>query len=249
MFANAHVFVAQQILSSKIDSLAIIGSFLPDVALMKLISWDDLHKEETLQEFTSFLRKTNPDYLPLSAGISCHIVLDNLSHSYYKNAVGYAYQYATPEFMNLVSQATLSDDPKITKIKTHSFIETAVDMLLLQQYPELRETMRNAVTKTNIKEISKLISGFFTLDKQQCHKAITDYFTLMTVYDLNKMGDYIALWNALNKLLFDKGINEVKTEEAITIAINLVKDSYQEYLNTAIEKGKTLAGNDLQSFP
>ena len=79
-----------------------------------------------------------------------------------------------------------------------------------------------------------LISSFFKLDIKKTKVALENYFLLSTKYDTRKINDCVELCNELNLLLFNKTVLMDKTKKLISYSRDLVKDSYQEFLDALI---------------
>ena len=64
MFHNTHVYLATRLYKSY-DNLLMLGAFLPDIAITKIIQWEGgLHGKKATLMFKKFTQK-NPKYVTL----------------------------------------------------------------------------------------------------------------------------------------------------------------------------------------
>ena len=236
MFFHAHLYFTQKIFNSKIDDLLVIGSILPDIAVTKIVDWNELHKSERVERFEEFVKENNQKYLPLIKGIKSHIVLDNFTHKSYKNGTGYAFQ-KSPPLINLASECC-GIDKKSAKKAAHNFIEIAVDILLLKDDPDLVDILKKSIKSCNKSELSKLLSSFFKKDKDAVFLALSDYFEVILRYNLSNIDGWVSLWADINNLLYSKKIDKCLTSKTIIKATHLVKNSYLEFLEDSITVAK-----------
>lgn len=236
MYTNTHVYFVQEKLKALPSNLLTVGSFLPDIALTRIIGWEDLHNKETISKFQTTIQKTKPKFRDLGAGINYHFLLDEVTHKGYKNGTGYAYQCITPELVKLVSQAFYINDECTAKTVAHNIIEIAVDSFVVKENPELLKHIKDAVQSVDINQIGELLSSFFNIKDQKTTSTLTSFFSLMTKYDTRSVDDCIGLCKEVNKLLFNKSLNDNKAKRSLLLARELVKDSYHEFLNFSIPR-------------
>ena len=178
MFYNAHAYVASKLHKLE-DSLLLIGSILPDIAITKIIDWDNgLHGKENAKNFIKFIQEEKPNYLFLGKGVYTHCILDDVSHLKYRGGVGYAYQN-NEEISELVGQY-YNEDKETAKRKAHNYIESCVDILLLKDHPEMQSLVEQALERTDLNELSVLLSSYFKIDEEKFKQAISQYFNLIT---------------------------------------------------------------------
>ena len=56
MFFHTHVYYSKKV-DKSLDPLKVVGSFLPDLALTGVITWDDLHKKKNILDFLIMLER------------------------------------------------------------------------------------------------------------------------------------------------------------------------------------------------
>ncbi len=235
MFYNAHAYVASKLHKSE-DNLLLIGSILPDIAIMKIIDWDNgLHGKENTRNFIKFIQEENPNYLFLGKGVYTHCILDDVSHLKYHSGVGYAYQN-NEELSELVGEY-YNEDKEMAKRKAHNYIESGVDILLLKENPEIQGLVEQAFEKVDLDELSVLLSLYFKIDKEKFKQTISQYFNLITKNDLRNKDNWIFFWEDLNKIMGLKKIEETKIKTLLDKSIDLTKDTYKDFLHYSITEG------------
>jgi hypothetical protein len=233
MYSHTHVFFLNKIEINP-SPLAVIGSFIADVALMGIIGWDDLHKKDILEMFQNFINETRPELRDLGKGIMCHFMVDEISHNRYKNDIGYAYKNITPELIKLASQSFQIEDDKVARGIAHNAIELAVNSFMLEKNPKIINEIKDAISAVDKEAIANILSLFLKLNKEKTTSALNNYLLLVAKYDTRNAKDYVELCNDTNILIFNKTVNKDKTKQLMLYSKDLVKDSYQEFLNSSI---------------
>jgi hypothetical protein len=235
MFYNVHAYLAEKFFNSK-DSLLIIGSFLPDIAITKIFEWDKgLHGKENANQFIKFLQKEEPQFDFLGKGVLAHCIVDDYSHLEYAGGTGFAYQN-NKKLAALIKRYYKVDDTLALK-KAHNFIEIGVDISLLNDYPQIYSEVNEALENTNKLKISQVLGKYFNMDSQKIHTATKIYFELITKNDLTIKESWILLWKDLSKMM---KLNDIKDEEIqllIDEGVNIVKNTYKDYLNFCVTDG------------
>jgi hypothetical protein len=232
MYVHTHVFFLNK-KEIKSSPLAIVGSFIPDIALMGIIGWDDLHKKDIIEKFQVFINETQPELGDLGKGTMCHFMVDEITHKHYKDDIGYAYKIITPALIKLTSQSFQIKDDKAAKGIAHNAIELAVNSFMLENNPEIIGEVKDAIGAVDNEIIANILSLFFKLNKEKVTSALKNYFSLVTKYDTRNAKDYVELCNDTNMLIFNKTVNKDKTRKLMLYSRDLVKDSYQEFLDTS----------------
>lgn len=233
MFYNTHVFFASKLYSSD-NPLILIGSILPDVAITKIVGWDsDLHHIEN-SDFLKFLKNNYPLLTKFYKGIFSHCILDNFAHNSYKKNIGYAYQ--NNEKISQVISKYYEVDKEVAKRTAHNYLESAVDMLLLQEYPQLKLKIKNAIEEVDINLISDLLSLYFVKNKLKFRQALIEYFKLIAKSNLESLRGLILFWGDLEKMLFLKKIGIVRKKELLKLSINQVVPTYKDFMYYSFKK-------------
>ena len=235
MFYYAHAFVASKLYGSN-SKWFLMGSILPDIAITKIIGWDNgLHGRGNSEKFRKFVEKASPSLVELCKGIITHSILDDFTHKHYNGNVGYAYQN-NKELSKIVAKYYELDSEVAEQI-AHNYIESAVDFLLLQKYPKVEIKVKNVIKTVDINLIADLLGAYFVIDKTKFRISLLEYFKLMSKYDLKLLGDWVLFWEDLEFSLSLKKIDRSKKRELLSLSINLVTDTYEDFINFSIRRG------------
>ena len=235
MFHYTHSYIAARLYKSQSD-LLLVGSIIPDLAVMGIIKWQGgLHGGEAVKNFSQFIQG-HPDYLDLYRGVLAHNILDDFTHIDYKGEIGYAFQN-NQELADLIGKYYELNDDKWSIGKAHNFIESAVDILLLNEDPTAQDKLKKAIKTVNRKKLSELFSDYFNIDKSEFLESISQFFDLFTKYDFTKEENWVLFWEDLEKLMSLKDIGSQKRKELLDKSISIVKNTYKDFLNYSLAEG------------
>ncbi len=237
MFFHAHVYYSKRV-DPSLDSLKVIGSILPDLALTSLITWDDLHKRKGILDFSSYIKASNPSFASLLMGINYHNTLDYFTHLSYKNKIGYAYSSITPQLTSLVTRA-LNVDEKRAFISSHNCIESAVDYFLLKENPSLARLIKDSFRETDIELLAKTMAKYFKKPENEMLNGINKLFSFATDYDFTNIDDWTRLLIDLNKYFLKVDVDKNLIKEIIKLSFDLTKNTYKEFMETVIATKET----------
>lgn len=235
MFLNTHTYVASKLYKSN-ESLLLVGSILPDIAVTKVIKWEGgLHGRESTDKFFQFIHQKYPDYLNLSKGVFTHSIVDDFSHHNYQGKTGYAYQN-NEELSKLVSKYYGLDE-EAARGKAHNYIENGVDILLLRENPTVQGQIRQAIKQTNREQLAQLLGQYFQIDQGKFLTALRQFFNLFTKYDFTKESSWVFLWSDLEELLSLRKTRDQDRQDLLHKSIDIVKNNYKEFLNYSLLEG------------
>ncbi len=236
MFYNAHAYVAGKIFGSD-DKLLLTGSFLPDIAVLKIIDWDKsgMHGREAAKRFKDYIEKHHSDYLSLAKGVIAHNILDDFSHFDYNGGKGYAY-INNKELVKKTSQY-YGDDGKLGLRKAHNFIESAVDILLLQKQSDIYTKIVDATEKVDKNALAKVVGEFFGIDESKTEQTLTEYFALINSHDLCNKNNWIFLWQKLNKLMGLRNLEDKQILDLLDTGIASVTPTFTQFMDFALTEG------------
>lgn len=237
MFFHAHVYYSKRV-DPSLDSLKVIGSILPDLALTSLITWDDLHKRKGILDFSSYIKVSNPSFASLLMGINYHNTLDYFTHLSYKNKIGYAYSSITPQLTSLVARA-LNVGEKRAFISSHNCIESAVDYFLLKENPSLARFIKDSFRETNIELLAKTMAKYFKKPENEMLSGINKLFSFATDYDFTNIDEWTRLLIDLNKYFLKVDVDKSLIKEIIKLSFDLTKNTYKEFMETVIATKET----------
>lgn len=232
MFFNTHAFVAEKTYNSK-SNLLVIGSILPDIAITKIIGWEEgLHGVENANKFAGFLIKNNPSLKDLGKGVLSHCVLDDYSHIDYNGKAGYAYQN-NKELVKLVKKF-YKIDRKSAEVKAHNYIESAVDILLLKKNPNIENEIKKSINELDKPQTIKTVSKYFKIKNNKLEVAMETYFNLMIKNNLSNITGWLTFWEDLEEAMNLRKITDQQKMELLNLSISIVAPSYEEFINFAI---------------
>ncbi|TSC64320.1 MAG: Uncharacterized protein G01um101493_160 [Microgenomates group bacterium Gr01-1014_93] len=237
MFFHTHVYYSKRV-DPNLDSLKVVGSFLPDFALTSLITWDYLHKKKSILEFFAFVEKSNPELKSLLKGINYHNTLDYFTHLSYKNKTGYAYQSITPKLLSLVTKA-LGVGPKRALASSHNCLESGVEYFLLQEDPSLPKIVKDSIKDIDKNLLAKVMAEFYNKSQQEILNGLNTMFSFATDYDYTKIDDWTRVFVDINKYYLNIDVDKSKITEIINLCFSLTKDTYREFMEFAIASRET----------
>lgn len=242
MFFNTHAFIASSILNSN-NPLAIVGSVFPDIAITKLIGWQDgFHDKNNLIKFSEFVASHNQEYIPLAQGIITHFIVDNYSHNNYMNETGFAFQ--NNERLVEMIKYFYDIDNQLAATKAHNYIESAVDYHILQNNLWVQNLLKNSIEEVDINKLSKLLEKFFDLPHNKTKESINVYFNLILGYDLSSVSGLLKLWGELEEYMNLKNISVNARIKIIKTSITITKETHKEFVDFSINNG----GGDYKLF-
>jgi len=237
MLFHTHVYYSKNV-DKNLDSLKIIGSFIPDLAVTSAISWDDLHKKKNISDFFSYVEKSKPEFTSLLRGINYHNTLDYLTHTKYKNSVGYAYSTINSELISLVSKAHSIDEAQ-ARTNAHSYIESAVEFFLLNENSTLVKVVKDAVREINCTKLSKLFARFYKKGEKEMFDSINFLISYATKYNLRDINGFVMMWSEYSEFFLKREADTNLVKEALQLSCKLSKNTYREFLNIAIATKET----------
>ena len=168
MFYNTHAYLASKLYRSG-EALLLIGSILPDIAITKIITWDKgLHGKENFESFFKLIEKKYPEYEFLKKGILAHNIIDDFTHKDYPGGTGYAFQNNKELIKLLIEYYEITR--KRAKVLAHNYIESAVDIYLLKDHPEIAnfrqmlELKKRLFNDFNIEEFFSMVDFYISMD-------------------------------------------------------------------------------------
>ena len=233
MFFHTHVYFAEQ-KEDHLDPLTVIGSIIPDLALTSIISWDDLHKKKGIFDFFSTVSDNFPESKSLLTGIHYHNTLDYYTHIKYQNDTGYAYKMPTLELINLVSQACGIDE-KIAKGISHNFIESAVEMHIIEQSPEIHDLIKGSIENVDVKQLAHIFSTHYKKSENEFYDNLQLYFSLILKYDLTEINEWVFLWDEFAQLLLKKSVDKNTVKQALVLSQQLIQTNWKDFLESYLE--------------
>ncbi len=234
MFYHTHVYFSKRI-DNNLDPLKIIGSFLPDLAITGLITWDDLHKKENILDFFAYVEKNNPKYKSLLEGIRYHNILDYYTHTEYKGSTpGYAYA-SIPEKLPSLLEKAINVDSKRAIASAHNFMESGVEYYLLQDNPDLESLPKNSIKQIDKEELAKLLAKYYKKDEKLMLEGLSKLFSFVISYDYKTLEGWLQFWIDGNRFYLKKETDLNLAKKALELSFKATKDTYQDFLEYVID--------------
>ena len=232
MHAHTHLYCTKKITGSN-SPLLLYGCILPDIAVTGLGSWKGISQKA--EDFFVWLQKNHPDFTELGLGMMLHEIpcgIDRLAHSSYKGGKGYAFALGE-DLIDEVHDACKSPMP-FSEVFAHTFIELAVEFLVLKKQPELENELKNVIGNTNLDKVAESFSEFYNKDLINTRKCIEEYNKLLLA-DNRTIEGLAEIVAHMVKQVCDANIDLDKTKALIILCVERVKGNYEEFLNDAIE--------------
>lgn len=226
-----------------LNPLKVIGSLLPDLALTKVINWNDLHKEKNILDFFHYVENNAPEYNSLLSGIQAHNTLDYHSHLSYKNSKpGFAYLSIPTEMPSLIEKA-LNVTPENSKILSHNFIESGVEYYLLQDNSDLPELIKTSTEQIDIENISFLLAKFYKKDNKTALQGLKKLFSFALNYNLKTIDGFVLFWEELSSFYLKTKADPKLTKKAIELSLKITSKTYKEFIEYSILSQNTKIKN------
>lgn len=233
MFFHTHVYYSKRV-DKNLDPLKVVGSFLPDLALTGVITWDDLHKKKNILEFFVYVKKNKPEFASLLKGVNYHNTLDYYTHVEYKNKTpGYAYASIPDEMPSLLEKA-LGVTPQRAIASSHNCIEGGVEYYLLRDDLDLRGLVKKSIEQIDKESLARLFADFFKKDDAVMLKAMNKLFSFATDYDFETIEGWLKFWTDMNKFYLNKETNPALATQAMEMSFRITKDTYREFIEYVI---------------
>ncbi len=231
MFPLTHIYCSKQI-ANNAKTLLLYGSVFSDIPVVGIIDWDIM--ETKTEEFSGYIKKNYPGLIDFAEGLLLHekpIGIDRFVHG--KN--GYAYVKGKKILKQIKEYF-----PKNSLTTAHNFIEFAVEILLVENTPNLINEIK-PILKTandNINQISEVFSEFFNLEIGKTKNSIEEFNNFLLKMDLSSRDKSIQFYTHLINKLKKNNYSEEVIKKLLTESIDCVKEDYYEFFQDVIVKCK-----------
>jgi len=229
MWFITHTYTTSRIFKNP-NPLLIIGSTVPDIALLGYLSFDETHKG---LGFKKFLEKNCPEALSLGIGFMLHdnrpTGLDYYSHIKFEGEEGYAFKISKP-FVKTISKIKSSELRFSDEEIAHSLIEIAVELLVAEAYPDSVDLLEKSIREADKKLVAYNMSQFFgtKLDESKINK----FYSIFSPRKLSNLKGILGIISQITSADIEI------LEKIIPEAIKITKPTYKHFLNTSIENMK-----------
>lgn len=229
MFPHTHLYCSQKI---RLDAspLFYYGTIFPDIPVVKLLSWDRM-KEETVL-LSEFIAERYPNLKDFAEGLLYHEEPKGIDRFVHGDD-GYAYVLGRKILPDIEKHFT--DRPIDV---AHSFIEFSVEVLVLEQNPELREKMEDVATLTNgtFRTLAEALTKFFHLDQHHVTTALTEYNQLLQDMEMAPRDAAIDYYTWLTNKLRGTRLDRAVIKQLLEAALEQTEPTYEKTLNDIIKR-------------
>lgn len=215
--------------------LLVFGSVLPDVSWTSKneIGRDQIHYAP--RELYKFISEKYPHLIDLAIGVKLHNNIDKGADFYSDDTeIG----FAKVEGRKIEREAaTLLGEEKSEKslVLAHNFVEASVDLLVNESNPEILELYRKSIGEINFDEISACLADYLRKDKSVIAGEIERFLDFVGPDAYSSRDNMIDRMLLLVKQRRGKDVDRAATESELSIAVDLMRNKYQSYLDGAVE--------------
>jgi len=230
MFPITHIYCVKKLISDT-NGQHFLGSVFPDIVITGIMKRTETHYGEI--EIVEYFKKY-PDLIGFAKGLFSHNTLDYYCDEDPTPREGYAFK-KSKELISDVQKATGLNDI-MSLVRSHNFIELAMDIMLLEENPELLDDLNLAKKEIENEKLMKSIGEYYKKNAQDIKNALKEYFEIIPIpldVDCGAEG--------LVNVFKIKDNVDVKKEDIVTItqkAIGIIKDKFKYDLDDMISKAK-----------
>lgn len=230
MFAQAHVYFANEITKSK-DPNLLFASIFPDVAW---ISRGKIDRNKIHSEYAYSL-KLDSKFSPIVEGLRYHLALDHFTHDY---KGGYAFKSAS-EIDVEVADLLKIEKGRDSLLMAHNYIEAALELCLVDKFPQVLDLYRDMMSKADKKLFIEYSSKYLDVTEKVADKVISSYIKEVSPQRMSSfkgLSEYM-LPNLVG-LKFSKEVDIEKSRKILKKAVEIITPTYIDFLNHAINSTK-----------
>lgn|GEM_PF-7037905 len=185
-----------------------------------------LHDRKVVASFRAALDSDVAAWAVLE-GIEDHLALDRRSHDEFEGGDGYAFSHQTPELAQLVAGAVGFATSAQARGIAHNFIETAVDIHVLANKPEVRGMVKDGLQAADLSIVSDALARFFKLGRDATRSRLEEFVSLANGYDTRNMTGWVGVWHDLTRRLLQHESDEAAVQQALELAVRLTADDWE----------------------
>lgn len=231
MFPLTHIYCSKRIAGISTPDL-LYGSIFPDIPATGIVSWDKM-KTET-EKFSSYIKEHYPNLRNFAEGLLLHESPNGIDR-FVHGENGFAY---------VKGGYILSDIekyfPKKSLDTAHSFIEFAVEILLVEKIPSLQDGIKPVLlwSNNNLSQLSEAFGEFFNLDDEKATKAINEFNDFLSRMNLSTREKAVLFYTDLTNLLRNTNYSKDEIKILLDKSIDTIKNDYEIFLEQSIDKCK-----------
>lgn len=231
MFPLTHVHMVQKLFQPA-NNLLVLGSIFPDTTVGNSLSYNQTHRQG--KRLYQYIKEKDPEFLPFALGVISHGVepfgLDFFGdEKYLEFEKGYCFEKARSIIQATITVCNLPQ--RFGWWKAHNFIEMAIELDIASCYPETYGALNQVYEDTElIAWAGELLADFYYATPQEIMAGIFHFrnYVLEEGISANKLAV-----NYNNQMIKRHSIKTdiEKVEELIIWSRDLIKDSYEDFLN------------------
>lgn len=233
-----HLFISIKTTGKK-DNLLLLGSVFPDINTTSLGKIDRLKIHDSPDLFYDFVKLNYPNLLNFALGYKLHSPVNQGADFYSDDEVS---GYAKVEGKQISADvANLLNIPEshTSLVLAHNFIEFALDLHLLEDYPNLMPLYQSSLEKKYLDQLLPCLSEYLNLSENEINKEFLNFKKLLAPKNYLSQ-ELIAkkIILPLIKLIFKKDVDYNETLKIMAKAFKITDTGYKKFLDKTIQKIK-----------
>lgn len=231
MFPLVHIYCTKRIVDNA-SPLLLFGSIFPDIEALGLLGYGTIN--DSVNEFSAYVKENNSVLSDFGEGLLYHEEPCGVDRFVHGDA-GYAFVKGR-EIVPFVEKYF----PEGALVKSHNYVELAVQILMVGKYPELQDEMipvleasRNVTDK-----IARIVSDFYSVDYQKTLDAIKLQDELLSTMDFSSLDSAVSWYTGFSNRMRNANYSDEVIKAILEKAIDVIKDDYEDFIEGAIKKCK-----------
>lgn len=238
MLCLSHVYVSEKVMGRK-SNLLLFGSVLPDICTTSQgeLSRDEIHYAPLV--FFDFVQKNYPDLKDLSLGVRLHSHIGHGADYYSDNGeIGFAIVEGK-KLNSEVARLLGIEIGQASLVFAHNLIEAAVDANLKEDYPQLLIDYRECLNAGQNIEVIECLTQYLHKDKTVIETELKRFTQILNPAFWTSPGAMVeGIFASFIKLKWKKEVNLDELLALLLTAKEMMKNSYQNYLDQTVAKMK-----------
>ncbi|MFH1787928.1 MAG: hypothetical protein ABH834_00940 [Candidatus Altiarchaeota archaeon] len=231
MFPLVHIYCTKRIVGDA-SPLLLFGSIFPDIEATGVFSYGTIN--DNVVGFSNFIKDNHPDLRDFAEGLLFHEEpkgVDRFVHG--EN--GYAFVKG-----RIIVPFVERHFPKGALEKSHNYVELAVQVLLVEEHPEIQDELQRVLESSRrvSSKIAEALSGFFGVGLEKSRESIKIQDELLSTMDFSSVEKavdwYVGLSNRLRNANYSKDVITAILEKAV----EAVQDDYEDFIEKVIAECK-----------
>lgn len=229
MFTMTHMYFSYELLEK--SHAVTLGAMFPDTFIFSTLTYQQTHSNA--RELVAFCKAKYPQYISFAQSVLLHETLDYFGDKNWEDSgVGYCFINGR-DLVSDIMRVYGTQDESFAVFKAHNFIEMAIQVLLVETYPELPGLFREAINdKAIIAELSSMLGEYYGVDSEVIERSFLRFPTVVE-YDDPSPNNMIAKSN-LQTLIKNK--KTIDIEDGIKLISQAREILLFEYFPNTIDE-------------